>query len=701
MNNKFYNLKIVIAVCLGIIVVLIGSNILIDTKINTLKQVKYKTHFKIIEQKIKSLLVSKEDVTLSMALALSNNRSIVNAILSNNIEKLSLKDFTLLLRKNTKFKNVWFQIINNKGYTVYRSWTSKRGDRISNVRLDVQKFLKKPTIIQTISTGKFDMTFKTMVPVYDDNEFLGIFEIITHFNSIYEALLKDNINSVILVDKKYKKQLTKAFTKIFIDDYYVANYSANKDLMNTIKNNKVESYIKDKNYFTIDKEKKKFVVVYNIPDIHGNPMGIIISFTNLSSLDMSDLSNLKNNLILYTVLILLFIIIIGYYIFSKHYINNLDNKVKERTNELKQEKEYINNLLNVNPNIVLITKDAKIKSVNKSFLKFFDYNSIDEFRKHYNCICDLFVTFDKEPFAKDKKVHGDLWSIYLAKNQNKSYVIDISHNDTIYNFLANALYLDNDTEVMVTLTNITEAKKKDRLLAEQSKMASMGEMIGNIAHQWRQPLSVISTVSTGMKFEKEFHKFDIDTLEDKCDLINDNAQYLSDTIDDFRDFIRGDRVKVTFELNKEIEKLLHLIEPSLITHNIQHIFNIENDLQLEGYPNELIQALINIFNNAKDVVSKEEENNRFIFMDAYKNNNMIHIDIKDSGGGIDGDVLPHIFEPYFTTKHKSIGTGIGLNMTYNIIVDGMKGNIKASTNSYEYQGKNYTGALFTIVIPKS
>jgi len=236
----------------------------------------------------------------------------------------------------------------------------------------------------------------------------------------------------------------------------------------------------------------------------------------------------------------------------------------------------------------------------------------------------------------------------------------------------------------------------ERKLFNSEKLASMGEMIGNIAHQWRQPLSVISTGITGMKVQKEIGILSDDQFHSHCDLINKNAQYLSNTIDDFSNFIKGDRVKSDFILKDNINSFLHLVEGTTNNNNIKIIVESEEGIVINGYENELTQCLINIFHNSKDILIEKELEDKYIFIDTFKKDNKIIIKIKDNGGGIADNILSKIYEPYFTTKHKSQGTGLGLHMTYNIIVDGMNGNIEVSNEKYKYNDKEYIGAEFTI-----
>jgi len=235
-------------------------------------------------------------------------------------------------------------------------------------------------------------------------------------------------------------------------------------------------------------------------------------------------------------------------------------------------------------------------------------------------------------------------------------------------------------------------------LFEQSKMVAMGEMIGNIAHQWRQPLSAISTLSTGAKLQKEMNLLTSEMFNKDMDSINENAQYLSKTIDDFRNFIRGDRVEKQFNLTNAIESFLHLVEGSIKSNYINVILDLNDDIEMVGYPNELIQCFVNIFSNSKDAVKEYPEESRYIFIKTDIKDKKVIITFKDNGGGIPKEVLPKIFDPYFTTKHKSQGTGLGLNMTYKLIVDGMSGMIEANNVNVHYEDKEYKGTCFKITL---
>ena len=244
-----------------------------------------------------------------------------------------------------------------------------------------------------------------------------------------------------------------------------------------------------------------------------------------------------------------------------------------------------------------------------------------------------------------------------------------------------------------------ELKSKDQLIIQQSKMAAMGEMLETIAHQWRQPLSVISTATSGMKMQKEYGILSTEEFYETCDHIVDIVNHLSKTIDDFRDFFKPHRDKELFNLKQTIEKTFALIGSKFKNSEIDIIYNLD-DIDIHGFENELIQAFMVILNNAKDAfIVQEGSTRKLIFIDLYRRDYNAVIKIKDSAGGIPDDVIHKVFNPYFTTKQESNGTGIGLYMTEEIIAKHMNGNINVSNSSYVYDGEDYQGAEFTIELP--
>jgi signal transduction histidine kinase/ABC-type nitrate/sulfonate/bicarbonate transport system substrate-binding protein len=244
---------------------------------------------------------------------------------------------------------------------------------------------------------------------------------------------------------------------------------------------------------------------------------------------------------------------------------------------------------------------------------------------------------------------------------------------------------------------VEENLKKDRLLSQQQKMVSMGQMIENIAHQWRQPLSMITTSASGIKLKKQVDDLDDDFLDNTLDSILNTSRYLSNTIDDFRYFFKPQKEKEYFYLENCCNKTIDLLDVNFEENNIKVVCKKEN-IKIFGYETELIQVLINILNNAKDALELVDLDDRFIFIDILKENSKAVIRIKDNAGGIPENILNKVFEPYFTTKHQAQGTGIGLYMCREIMSKHMNGYIELSNVEYKYKNKKYKGTLVSIIL---
>ncbi|QOY54226.1 response regulator [Candidatus Sulfurimonas marisnigri] len=251
--------------------------------------------------------------------------------------------------------------------------------------------------------------------------------------------------------------------------------------------------------------------------------------------------------------------------------------------------------------------------------------------------------------------------------------------------------------------------KYEKQLKQQVKMASMGDMIGNIAHQWRQPLSAISAAAFAAQMKIELGIFDLESEEGReesqkyfLNQLSDIEKYVSNlnnTINDFRNFFSPNKETTNFKLQKSVDKTMSLLKSTFNANNIELIFDIQ-DIEITSLENELIQALLNIIKNAKDaLVSFQENSKKLLFITIYKENNKAIIDIKDNAGGIPENILDKVFDPYFTTKSESEGTGIGLHMTKSIITKNINGNISVENIEYEYESVSYVGARFRVSLP--
>ena len=240
-------------------------------------------------------------------------------------------------------------------------------------------------------------------------------------------------------------------------------------------------------------------------------------------------------------------------------------------------------------------------------------------------------------------------------------------------------------------------EEKTRISIQQSRMASMGEMLENIAHQWRQPLSTISVAASGIEIKKELNILNDEELSDSLRHIKNATQYLSNTIDDFRNFFVKDKIPSNINIRNTLNKTIDLISSTLAKEEITLIRNIQN-INFTSYENELIQVLMNIFINAKDALANRKSEKLIIVVIKQIEDNLV-IKIKDNAGGVDSSIIDKIFEPYFTTKHQFNGTGIGLYMSKLIVEKHLIGEISVKNIDFIFNSKTYRGALFELVLP--
>lgn len=231
---------------------------------------------------------------------------------------------------------------------------------------------------------------------------------------------------------------------------------------------------------------------------------------------------------------------------------------------------------------------------------------------------------------------------------------------------------------------------KDEIVIQQSKMASMGEMINNIAHQWRQPLMEISSLLMNTEAKIKLHgNISNEEIIDSIDKSNQVIKFMSETIEDFRNFFATDKQKEDFIVAEKVSTVLNLMKMCLSSNNIKVQVIIKDNVKIYGLKNEYAQVLINIIANAKDAIVSNKIKDGKIIIKLYKKNKKAVLEIEDNAGGISLEPKEKVFEPFFTYKKKN-GTGIGLFMSKLIIENSMNGKLKV-------ENKN-KGACFSIVL---
>jgi len=353
---------------------------------------------------------------------------------------------------------------------------------------------------------------------------------------------------------------------------------------------------------------------------------------------------------------------------------------------LKQFKE----LLDASIGAMFIFEKNICINCNNEAVSFLEYSSKNEILNKE--IFEIFnkITDDHKNDILDNKIDHFFEETIFTQKGKKYYV----------QFKERNIDIDNKLLKIIAVLNITDLKKQEKILVDQTKMASMGEMIGNISHQWRQPLCAISIAAGGIKLNYEFEIEEREETIKELDNIVENTKFLSETIESFQNFLKADKTTTTFEVTSTIQKTLAIVNANLQANNINVIQHFHETFNIQGIENELVQVFLNIFNNAADIFTTLNtfSNEKYILISAEKNNNNLIINIQDNAGGIPSEIINKIFEPYFTTKHQTQGTGLGLYMTHQII-ENMNGILKVENKTFIYGEKEYYGANFIIELP--
>ena len=369
---------------------------------------------------------------------------------------------------------------------------------------------------------------------------------------------------------------------------------------------------------------------------------------------------------------------------------SLEETVQKRTEDLKDSNEVFQLMLHSTMEAIFILEYNYCVDANDEAIRLFKYKNSEKLVGTY--VFEL-IDQNSHEFLKSTEdlSKGIPYEIKAIKSDGSVFPALIR---------VQSLITKNRTVKILTLLDLTQLKEHELKLINQSKMASLGELIGNIAHQWRQPLAAITTAASGMKMQKELDILTDDDIYTNCDDIVNSSSYLSETINNFKQLVKSNTRKKDFKINETIEQSTSLLR-GLLNSNFINIVNKFNDDEIfNGYSNDLTQVIINILKNSNDAFgNKNLEHQKYIFIETSKKDNNFIICIKDNAGGIDNDILNKIFEPYFTTKHKAQGTGLGLYMAHQLINESFNGALEVSNEEYEYNQTTYEGAKFTITLP--
>ena len=422
--------------------------------------------------------------------------------------------------------------------------------------------------------------------------------------------------------------------------------------------------------------------------------------------------------ILFSILLLIVILFYRHYVLELHNkrLKQANDEIEKKNTQIEKQKLLFENLYNKSSDGVIIIRKNSFSNVNESTLKILKYNEneligkqIFEISPYKQPNSDISKTLSNRMIKKTllNGVTSFEW-VFIDGGGNKVWVeivltsIEIEDAKVIHMVIRDINNRKVLEQKLEDLNSNLEEKVKNEIkkneintqqLIQQSRHAQMGEMISMIAHQWRQPLAAISATTNNLLIKIIINEnIDKKVFEDELKLITDYSQHLSSTIDDFRNFFKTNKKKNKFDLELIIIKSLNIIKTSLESNNISLNTNFNSPITLYSYSNELQQVILNILKNAEDILLEKDIKDKNISISTYKKDKKTAIiRIHDNAGGIHKSIINKIFDPYFSTKNKKDGTGLGLYMSKIIINDHCEGNLKVMNDS--------SGAIFIIELP--
>ena len=408
----------------------------------------YKETAQNLQHQIDELIVRKQKATLALALTLAKRDiNLLNYTKQKHFPSHYLANLIAEYKKNTHYQNIWIQVFDKRGVSLYRSWTPKHGDKLLKIRADVAAMIKQHKNITSMSVGQYSLSIKAMVPLFNKGRFIGAVEVISHFNSIAKVLKQEGWQSVVLADKQYKKQLIYPFTKTFIGDYYVANLGVKKELLEYLQQKNLQHYFK--NHYESD--QSNFIVSHPLY-YHKQLLGTYILVKPLVMMKAGEVEGFVFRWLVFGVILLMALAgVVNIYLYII----------------LRRQKDYYKNIIDSSHNIILVSDKVSILDANKTFFKYFtNYKDLAAFRAENKCICHL---FESEEGYLEKGNMTYNWLDVVLDNPEANHKVKMKIDDKLYYFTVNAALISQEKEhYSVIFSDITQEEMYKKALENMS-----------------------------------------------------------------------------------------------------------------------------------------------------------------------------------------------------------------------------------------
>ncbi len=613
-----------------------------------------------------------------------------------------LKDSYALLKKYN-IRQLHFHLPNNESFLRFHK-PQKFGDNLTNIRATVKYVNKIKKPISGFEEGRIYSGYRFVFPLFEDNIHIGSVEVsfsalsmTTEFMKSFDVtsnflILKEIANKKLFQDQK-SHLLPTHFEKFYVEKEMIENLKKLDKLKTQHISPKTIDIVNQKAldkksfslYDNVKKEITTFIKVEN--PIDHNVVGLFLVISDAEYIFQTN----KN----FSFTIIFFIFCFALIIFYIY-------KSQIATDKLRQNNQQLSSIFEeAESGIALMNLNGDFLEANNACSILFCYSQ--EELKKLSC-SKLSTPNEKNILQTFKKafiegaVSKSIQTFKTKSGRRITLELSLKLLPDKHLFIAVLNSLEDKLELEDLNRNLNQKVKdelhknreKDRQMLHQAKLVQMGEMINMIAHQWRQPLNAISSRSASLKVKAILNKIDKHQIITDADSINEYSQHLSETIDDFRNFFKSNKEIKEIDFSQLLESVLGIIDISLISKNIILIKDLKSKEKFKTYPNELKQVILNLIKNSEDILLDKNIKNPFIKISTYKFKNNHILEVSDNGGGICDNILDKIFDPYFSTKLKKDGTGLGLYMSKTIIEDHCKGRLTVTNNK--------DGAVFKITL---
>ena len=390
-------------------------------------------------------------------------------------------------------------------------------------------------------------------------------------------------------------------------------------------------------------------------------------------------------------------------------LNSMAGRIEEHTSRLEEKSKFIHFILDATPVFTVTVKDREVEYVNKTFLNFLGFANMREFNDKKAHLCRYIYQIDKVLILNQRD--EEIQALLTASHDQQIVYFKNEKGEISSPYINTFACFEQDTKCIFTFTDVTriesqksalqdkivkaeeERQKQQQLMEIQARQAQMGEMIGSIAHQWKQPLNLLSISAFDITEIYRAGDLTDESMNAYLQNLQNTIRYMSSTIDDFRNFFQPTSTMLPFSPARAIDHILRMIGKIYKLQNIDIRISSQSDIEVLGIQNEFQQVILNLLNNAKDAFIEKQITQREIDIRITQSEKLVNIAVEDNAGGIPESFLDKIFDSYFSTKDAAKGTGIGLYMSKQIIEEKMGGRLNVTNTE--------NGACFTISLPKT